>query len=248
MPDAAPYSRLAPGYDAVMAHVDYRAWASYVARLLATHAPDVREVVEIGCGTGSLALALDRIADYNLRGYDGSEAMVEVAQRKAVREGADVDFATLEFRDPIPGPPADAIVLVYDGLNYLLDERDIAHLFARVRDALAPGGVFVVDQSTPANSLNHVGHFDDEGRTEAFEYVRHGRYDPETGLHTTTFALDDGREVHHETHVQRAYTHAELAVLVGESELELVAAYDAFSTAPADAESERIHWVLRRLQ
>ena len=163
VPHSAPYSRLAPGYDDVMAHVDYPAWARHVARLLAMHAPDAREVVEIGCGTGSLALALAGLAEARLRGYDGSEAMIEVARRKAAQRGADVAFAPLEFRQPIPGPQADAIILVYDGLNYLLEEAGIAALFSRVYDGLAVGGVFIVDQSTPANSLNHVGQFDDEG-------------------------------------------------------------------------------------
>ena len=44
-PSAAPYSRLAAGYDAVMEHVDYARWARYVHRLLAKHHGDVDVLV-----------------------------------------------------------------------------------------------------------------------------------------------------------------------------------------------------------
>ncbi|MEM6325980.1 MAG: class I SAM-dependent methyltransferase [Bacteroidota bacterium] len=247
MPDAQPYSHLAPGYDAVMAHVDYPGWAEHVARLLDRSTPGAREVVEIGCGTGALTLALDRIADFRLRGYDGAPEMIAEAERSAARAGADVAFGVLSFHESIPGPPADAIVLVYDGLNYLLAGAEVVRLLRRVHDALVPGGVFVVDQSTPQNSLNHIGAFDDEGETEAFSYVRMGRYSPETALHTTTFDLRYPSGAHaREVHVQRAYTRDEMAALIADSPLEAVSATDAFSLDPATDASERIHWVLQR--
>ncbi|OZC02114.1 class I SAM-dependent methyltransferase, partial [Rubricoccus marinus] len=194
----------------------------------------------------SLALALSRIADLDLRGYDGSAPMVEVAQRKAAKEGAEITFGTADFLDPIPGPLADAVLLVYDGLNYLLHERQIATLFERVHAALRPGGVFIFDQSTPANSLNHVGEFDDEGRADAFAYTRSGEYDPETRIHTTTFELSASGEAHQETHLQRAYSLEEMQALLDASPLAPEAAYDAFSTDGADGASERIHWVARK--
>ena len=230
---ADPYSRLAPGYDAVMAHVDYVGWAEYVHELLEAHAPEAVDVIEIGCGTGSLALALDRLGVYRLRGYDGSAPMVEVAQRKAARQGADVEFGRASFLEPIPGPLADAVVLVYDGLNYLLEEAEVAQLLAHVHAALRPGGVFIVDQSTPQNSLNNRDAFDDWGETDTFAYTRTARYDPETRLHTTTFDLDLGGETVREAHVQRAYTLDEMRALLDASSFAPEAAYDAFSMDPA---------------
>lgn len=245
-PLAAPYSLLAPGYDAVMAHVDYNGWALHIRDLLDRHAPEAETAVEIGCGTGSLALALDRIADLHLRGLDASPAMVAEAERKAALAGANVPFAVGRFDQPIPGPLADAVLLVYDGLNYLLTDDDVRALFRNVAAALAPGGVFVFDQSTPANSLNNRDAFDDEGETDAFTYVRTGRYDEATRLHTTTFRLSADGRTSEESHVQRAYTYAEIGSLLAASPLAPEAAYDGFSFDAADAESERIHWVARK--
>ena len=252
----SPYTDLAAGYDAVMAHVDYPMWAGYVRGLLRRHAPRARSVTELGCGTGALALALQPLGPapggFDYRGFDGSAPMVAVARAAAERAdrkpaGRPVTFGVADFREPVPAPPADAVVLVYDGLNYLLDEGDVAALLANVAGALVPGGVAVVDQSTPANSLNHADGFDDAGETDAFRYLRTSRYDEASGLHTTRFTLTrpDGSRTT-ETHVQRAYPLEAVRALVEASPLVEVAAYDGFSTEPATGATERVHWVLRR--
>ncbi len=248
---ADPYTALAAGYDAVMAHVDYPAWAAYVHELLREHAPEAASVIELGCGTGALAVALQPYGPppdgYAYRAFDGSEAMLEVARETARLAGRPIAFQRSDFREPVPGPPADAVVLVYDGLNYLLDPADVARLFQHVHDALVPGGVAVIDQSTPANSINHADGFDDAGETDAFRYLRASRYDEAAGLHTTefTFTYPTGARVV-ETHVQRAYGLEEVRALVEASPLVEVASYDGFETDAADADAERVHWVLRR--
>ncbi|MDT0630888.1 class I SAM-dependent DNA methyltransferase [Rubrivirga litoralis] len=253
---APPYSDLAAGYDAVMAHVDYPMWAGYVRGLLRRHAPEAQSVTELGCGTGALARALQPMGPapdgFDYRAFDGSADMVDVAQAATERAdrnpaGRPVTFGVADFREPVPAPPADAVVLVYDGLNYLLDEADVAALLGHIAGALVPGGVAVVDQSTPANSLAHPDGFDDAGETDAFRYLRTSRYDAEAGLHTTTFTLTrpNGSRTT-ETHVQRAYSVEAVRALVAASPLDEVAAYDGFSTDPATAETERVHWVLRR--
>lgn len=246
-----PYRALAAGYDAVMAHVDYPMWAAYVQALVRDHHPGARTVIELGCGTGALAVALQPYGPppggYAYRAFDGAEAMLEVARETARRAGRPVTFETLAFGEPVPGPPADVVVLLYDGLNYLLEIEAVEALFRTVRDALAPGGIAVVDQSTPANSLHHADGFDDAGETDAFEYVRTSRYDEGSRLHTTTFRLrfPDGAEAV-ETHVQRAYTIPEVRAAFEAAGLRAVEALDDFSDDPAGADTERVHWVLRR--
>ncbi len=248
---ADPYSALAAGYDAVMAHVDYPMWAAYVQGLVRRHHPEAASVAELGCGTGAFAVAFQPYGPepdgYAYRAFDGAEAMLAVARETVRQSGRPIAVARADFREPVPGPPADLVVLLYDGLNYLLDTDDVAALLRHVRDALVPGGLAIVDQSTPANSLNHEDGFDDEGETAAFAYVRTSRYDPEGRLHTTTFRMEDGAgRQWTETHLQRAYTMDEVRPLIEAAGLEVVAAYDGFGTEPADETAERVHWVLRR--
>ena len=244
--EAPPYALLAEGYDAVMAHVDYDAWADYVHALLLKHHEAVHSILELGCGTGSLALALHPYGPFDYHATDGVKAMVDVARRKAEAEGVPMTCSVADFRAVPTVPPVDAVLLLYDGLNYLLEPSDIAGLFDGVARALKPGGVFLFDQSTPQNSLNNADGFDDAGRTEAFEYLRTSHYDPATHLHTTRFRLGINGRTYSETHVQRAYEMGEIELLIARSLLERVAAYDGFSLDPAEASAERIHWVLRK--
>lgn len=246
-----PYSALASGYDLVMDHVDYDAWAAYVHVLLQQYADAPGRVVELGGGTGSLAVRLQPMGDYDYVLTDGSAAMLTRARKKISATDVPIRCARAEFtevtRSQLPlENPADAVVLVYDGLNYLLTPAAVATLFRRVHDLLRPGGVAVVDQSTPANSVEREDDFEDEAAVEGFAYVRENQYDPETRRHKTTFELTvDGTSVT-ERHVQRAYTLAEMRDVLEASPLVVEAAYDDVTTAPAHDESPRIHWVLRR--
>src|SRR5690606_39981594 len=119
-----------------------------------------------------------------------SAAMVRAARATAQLHGLDglrSDLAA--FTDFAVSEPFDAALLLYGGLNYLLDEAGIEALLARVHAALRPGGLFVVDQSTPANSINNEAFFADEGEAEGFSFVRRSHYDREARLHTNEFEL-----------------------------------------------------------
>jgi SAM-dependent methyltransferase len=247
---AEPYSALAVGYDFVMAHVDYDAWAAYLFDLLRRSDPDVDLVVELGGGTGSLARRLQPLGDYQYVLTDGSAAMLDRARDKLPDDApvrcVQADFTAVTREALGLDAPADAVLLLFDGLNYLLDDADVAALFRCVHRLLRPGGVAIIDQSTPANSREHHDQFVDEGTTDGFSYVRENRYDPETRRHETIFELTVDGEHTTERHVQRAFSRHEVRALLDDSPLAVEAAYDEFTTEPAHDGSYRVHWVLRR--
>jgi 2-polyprenyl-3-methyl-5-hydroxy-6-metoxy-1,4-benzoquinol methylase len=101
-------------------------------------------VLEIGCGTGSTALAhAPHVA--HVLATDISAAMIAIAKEKAAQAGAaNVTFrrAALAEIEPSEGP-FDAVLAL--SLLHLLEDRDAA--LARIHALLRPGGVFV--SSTP---------------------------------------------------------------------------------------------------
>lgn len=241
-----PYTMLATGYDLVMAHVDYEAWADYIDTVVGRHHDNVRQVVELGSGTGSFAVEMARLGYEDYLATDIAERMLEVARRKAKAEGVDIRFERLDFTDFQLEPKPDLLLLLYDGLNYLLEEDEVRGLFASAQKSLPDDGIFIVDQSTPSNSLQNESLFDDSGKEGPFRYERHSRYDPDTRLHTTTLDLFiDGRPFR-EKHVQKAYEIDEVRGMIDAAGLEVVAAYDGFSLDTAGADAERVHWVLRK--
>ncbi|GAB5519581.1 MAG: class I SAM-dependent methyltransferase [Rhodothermales bacterium] len=240
-----PYSVLAAVYDVVMEHVDYDLWAEYVHELLQMHRYPFKSVVELGAGTGSFAFAFQDWGPYDFVGIDASAPMTEVARRKAEMYGIDAQFEVADFTNFRLERPVDLAILLYDGLNYLLLDEQVRDLFRCVHAALKPGSLFLFDQSTPANSINNAEFFEDEGQAEGVSYLRRSHYDAETQLHTTAFEITVADQTFTETHVERAYTFDEMKALIAESPFRLEAHYDGFSQDPADATTERIHWLLR---
>ena len=244
--DALPYSAIARGYDLIMAHVDYDFWATYTDQLLWQFHPEPLSIRELGCGTGTFALHLQPLGPYDYTATDISPSMVEEARKKARQQNIPLSFHIEDFSAFTVDEPHDVIILLYDGLNYLLEKDAVASLFHCCYNALKPGGLFFFDQSTPANSINNEAYFSDEGSMDGFSYVRRSEYNRVTGLHTTTFEIESEQKTFFEKHVQRAYELDTIKQLIVESGLTVEASFDGFSAEPASAESERIHWLVRR--
>ncbi len=239
-----PYTALASVYDLVMEHVDYEHWASYIRGIIKRHHPGARDVLELACGTGSLAVALqDGRFDY--LATDASPQMIRVAREKAALTGAQVSFEVADFRSLRTHDRADVVLLLYDSINYLVESDEVMLLLKNIRRATRPGGLFVFDQSTPANSLNNASFFEDHGGDDVATYIRRSRYDEKSGLHHTTFDITIENEKYHEHHVQRSYEMEEIAECISHSGFAVVEALEDFKQKRATPLSERIQWVLR---
>lgn len=104
-------------------------------------------MVELGSGTGRTARRLTD-AGHDVVGFDLSPAMVALAREAAPA----ARFEVASFLDA-DVPACDAVVAVGEVFNYLFDaahgEDALPGLFARVRDALRPGGTLLFDLAGP---------------------------------------------------------------------------------------------------
>lgn len=242
------YSALAAGYDLVMTHVNYSAWAEYIVALIEDYRSketDVLSLLELGCGTGSIGLAICGLRSTRYTGLDLSQEMIAVAQRKSEALGVDCDWIVGDFLDHVPKQKVDVVILLYDGLNYATEPDQLGRLFDAVSRSLRPGGLFLVDQSTPANSENNGGLFEDSGGDERFSYRRSSSYDAESRLHRTVFSIDQLGTTYEEEHVQRAYTEADIRPYFRGAGMEVVASFTGFTRKPVSGATERIQWVAR---
>ena len=109
-------------------------------------------VLDVGCGTGTLALAAWRRvgATGAVHGIDASPEMIERARRKAAKAGADVLFQTA-IVEALPYPDASLDTVVSTLMLHHLP-RPIRQQCAReIRRVLKPGGrVLAVDFAAPA--------------------------------------------------------------------------------------------------
>lgn len=110
-----------------------------------TLAADARgAVLELGCGTGRVAVPLGR-AGVQLTGVDRSEAMLARARRRVARARLtrQVRLIRGDIRH-LPFPPLvfSTVLAPYGVLQSLLRERDLAMTLAAVHRVLRPGGTF----------------------------------------------------------------------------------------------------------
>ena len=139
------YGALAASYDGLMADGAYRRRAAFLTRRLRKSPIPVETVLDLGCGTGTMACLLAK-KGYAVIAADGSEEMLTQAAAKA--EG--LDRPPLFLLQAMPrlrlARPVDAVVST---LNYLTAERDLRDTFRHVRRWLKPGGLFLFDVNTP---------------------------------------------------------------------------------------------------
>jgi len=142
------YHALADSYDALMADGAYRKRAAFLDRQLQKSAIPVHTVLDLACGTGTIACLLAQ-RGYQVTATDGSEEMLTQAASKA----AALEQPPLFLCQAMPKlrliEPVDAAVSTLDSLNYLTRERDLRETFRRVFRWLRPGGVFLFDVNTP---------------------------------------------------------------------------------------------------
>lgn len=160
------YDALAAGYDALMTDVGYKKRADWLVRQFRKSGVPVRQVLDLACGTGTMACLLAR-RGYQVTATDGSEEMLTQAMAKA----ADLESPPLFLHQTMPRlrlvQPVDAAISTMDSLNYLTRPADLQETFRRVYRWLRPGGSFWFDVNTPwkLRRMDHQMYMDETEET-----------------------------------------------------------------------------------
>jgi len=134
-----------------MQGADYSAWADFITEHLASYGINPGALMlELGCGTGSMTLELDR-RGWDMTALDLSPDMLMAAREKIAEAGRSDNILLLcqDMRSFELYGSVAAVVCVLDGINYLTETRDLRACFKTVMNYLDPGGVFIFDINTP---------------------------------------------------------------------------------------------------
>lgn len=138
------YDALAASYDGLTWDVPYEEILAYLQALLKRHGAKPQAVLDLACGTGSLAVLLAE-AGYQVLAADASEEMLAMAYDKA-SDLPNPPFFICQRMEALTLPrPVDWVVCCLDSLNYLTDPRDAAKALGRIYESLTDGGVLTFD-------------------------------------------------------------------------------------------------------
>lgn len=242
---AEPYTKLAPIYDYVMRHVDYPLWADYLTLLFKTAAVQVESILDIACGTGSLALELKK-RGYRVSGLDYSPQMIAVAKAKR----PDTHFWSGDMRNFACLTTFDAIVCLFDSINYLMHLNELGMVFKAVKDNLRKGGLFVFDLCTEKNSIKNFSNYYEKETKNNFSFSRRSYYDRKERIQYNDFKIGfraEGWKKYQELHQQKIYKLQEVKAEISKSELTLRYLFSGFTLDEGSENSNRVHFVLQKL-
>src|SRR5262245_60121155 len=136
------------------------------------HLKPGESVLDVGCGTGTLAIAAKRQVGTTgtVYGLDASPEMIARAEKKTRKAGVEAVFKKA-FAQSLPFPDAKFDVVLSTVMLHHLSRKARGELAAEVRRVLKPGGrVLAIDFGGPAREKKSlVDHF----------HLRHGHVQPE---------------------------------------------------------------------
>jgi len=245
------YTGFALCYDALMSEVDYDAWTDRLLEAALRHGAKPSKIADLACGTGNITNALAE-RGYDVIGVDLSQPMLSIAQDKSHEAHLKVryllqDIVTLKLHRPV-----ELLTMINDGINYIEGETQLKSAFEHMAGALVPGGLLLLEFSTPYKLEFVLGNTTIAESDEEISMIWENAYDPGTKTQTmqlTFFLRDEDQpslyERFAETHVQHAHG-AESLVALAHEWFEPAEILDSESMLPLGPTSERALLIFRR--
>ena len=168
-----PYAQIADLYEA-----EHRGWTEDLDLYRALAARAGGPVLELGCGSGRVAIALAE-AGHEVHGVDTSKAMLAIARRNLGGCQLPVTFSLGDMRRLSRDRAFGLAFCALDGLLHLQSAADVRDTMVAAHGALRPGGLLAFDLVNPSPDLlgmrdgvvRHQSTFAGPGDTEVSHFV-----------------------------------------------------------------------------
>lgn len=136
------YERFAEVYDELMTDIPYDKYVQWIQKY--APATDYKKLLDIGCGTGTLAIMLNQ-AGYTVSGVDLSEEMLAVASSRMEMANAPIPLYAMSMDELNGFHELDIAIIPIDSINYVTEESAVIETLRRVYASLRKGGQLFFD-------------------------------------------------------------------------------------------------------
>ena len=245
------YQNFAYVYDYLMKDAPYQEWVEFVEQIALKYQIEGKSILDIGCGTGELAIRLKE-SGFRPTGVDLSEEMLAVAIQKAKEKQLDISYYHQDMRHLEGLSQYDLVVIFCDSLNYLADEHDVKATFAGVRNHVKDNGLFLFDVHSVhkmATFFNDQTYADNGDEISFIWNAWKGTEAPHSVEHELTFFVyDDELETYKrfdEDHFQRTFPIDLFKAWLDENGFEIVELMGDFGGSSLE-EADRIFFVCKK--
>jgi SAM-dependent methyltransferase len=205
-------------------------------------------ILELGCGTGRVALALAKDGE-DVFGIDLAPAMLELLKQKADLDHIAMTVALGDLRSFTLGRTFPLVLFTYNTINHMLELDSLTRALASARRHMDEGSRLVIDTFQP--SLAFLG-ADPERRRQILRYLdpytreetrlfEENHYDAATQKNRVTwiYTTEARGEVQTRDMTMRLYFPAELDALLTLSGFTIEAKYGDYDRRPFDKTSSK---------
>lgn len=233
------YEKLAEYYDMFM-DAPYDEWNNYIEKHLTSGASGM----DIGCGTGEFTLRLARDG-YAVIGADLSTQMLEIANKKAKKQGQKVEFVLQNAESFQVFRPLDFITANCDVVNYLKNPQKF---FTRAYRALKTDGVLIFDISSRYKLRNILGNQVYTLTKNGVTYIWENFYDEKNDkvdIKMTFFAPAENNNYSKSEDYQTQYAHTRQSIedKLARAGFSKVKVYGFLSNDEPSEREERLHFI-----
>jgi SAM-dependent methyltransferase len=179
MPELSQYDPIAGLYHDLWADWYLPASRRALETLFFSQIPAGASVLDVCCGSGHVTRELVQ-RGYRVTGVDASAELIARARADLPA----VDFRIMDVRRLVLDHASDAALSTFDSLNHVLSLIGLRQVFAGVREALKPGGLFVFDMNLEQAYLSDLKQWSVTARDDDVSLVR-GSYDTATKIAST---------------------------------------------------------------
>ena len=235
----APYSAMAPIYDAMNGELDYARWADFIEAQFARYAKTKPELVlDLAAGTGSMTIELAK-RGYDMTAVDLSGDMLSIAADRIAEEGLsgilllEQDMTDFELYGTV-----DAVVCCLDSINHLTRRGELSRCFSLVHNYLNPDGLFLFDVNTPGKFRTVYGENDYILDADGAVCCWRNYFDEESGIcqfDLSVFTENEDGTYSRSDAVQeeKCYTKEQLTRALKKAGFELLGIFEDYDFTPA---------------